>query len=111
VGTGLDNRRFYAIALIIQTLIGKVSPVSRWKERLKAHIDAYPDVDTAHMHFPPNWAECRLPRGFVLVYKHGCRAVDRAGMCWCDLVMGKVSRIGLMAVRGRGSLQRTATVI
>jgi abortive infection bacteriophage resistance protein len=57
VGAGLDNRRFYAIALIIQTLLCKVSPESRWKQRLKAHIDTYPDVDIAHMHFPPNWAE------------------------------------------------------
>lgn len=52
---GIDNRRFYIIALIIQTLLDEVSPQSRWKERLKAHLDAYPAVDLAQMHFPPSW--------------------------------------------------------
>jgi len=52
---GIDNRRFYIIALVIQTLLDDVSPQSRWKDRLKAHIDAYPSVDLAQMHLPPNW--------------------------------------------------------
>jgi abortive infection bacteriophage resistance protein len=52
---GIDNRRFYIIALIIQTLLLEVSPQSRWKERLKAHLDAYPAVDLAQMHFPADW--------------------------------------------------------
>jgi abortive infection bacteriophage resistance protein len=52
---GMDNRRFYIIALIIQTLLSEVSPGSKWKERLKAHFNAYPAVDLAHMHFPTDW--------------------------------------------------------
>jgi abortive infection bacteriophage resistance protein len=52
---GIDNRRFYIIALIIQTLLDEVSPNSQWKERLKAHIDAYPAIDMTVMHFPVNW--------------------------------------------------------
>jgi abortive infection bacteriophage resistance protein len=52
---GISNHRFYVIALIIQTLLNDVSPGSRWKERLKAHIDAYPGADISHMHFPADW--------------------------------------------------------
>jgi abortive infection bacteriophage resistance protein len=51
----IDNRRFYIIALIIQTLLDEVSPNSRWKERLKAHLDAYPGVDLRQLHFPTSW--------------------------------------------------------
>ncbi len=54
---GIDNRRFYIIALIIQTLLNEVSPGSRWKERLKAHFDTYPAVGLAQMHFPADWRE------------------------------------------------------
>jgi len=52
---GISNRRYYAIALIMQTLLAEVSPASQWMERLKAHFDAYPDVDISHMHFPADW--------------------------------------------------------
>jgi abortive infection bacteriophage resistance protein len=58
-GQGISNRRYYAIALIIQTMLGEVSPQSQWKERLKDHLDAYPSVDISHMHFPANLK--RLP--------------------------------------------------
>jgi abortive infection bacteriophage resistance protein len=51
----IDNRRFYIIALIIQTLLDEVSPNSRWKERLKAHLDAYPGVGLRQLHFPTSW--------------------------------------------------------
>lgn len=54
---GVSNRRFYGIAVIIQTLLNQVSPRSRWKQRFKAHVDAYPTVDIAHMHFPANWKQ------------------------------------------------------
>jgi abortive infection bacteriophage resistance protein len=52
---GIDNKRLYVIALIIQTLLSEVSPDSRWKERLKAHFSAYPSVDLAQMQFPTDW--------------------------------------------------------
>ena len=45
---GLDNNRPYIIALIVQTLLSEVSPDSQWKERLKAHFNAYPSVDLAN---------------------------------------------------------------
>jgi abortive infection bacteriophage resistance protein len=56
---GISNRRFYAVVLVIQTMLEKVSPNSRWKERLKAHFNAHPSVDIAHMHFPPDWQNRR----------------------------------------------------
>jgi abortive infection bacteriophage resistance protein len=52
---GIDNRRYSIIALISQTLLDEVSPGSKWKERLKAHFDAYPAVDFAQMHFSIDW--------------------------------------------------------
>lgn len=52
---GIDNRRFYVIALIVQTMLAQVSPLSEWKERVKAHFDAHPAIDLAQMHFPPDW--------------------------------------------------------
>lgn len=52
---GISNRRYYAIALIIQTLLAEVSPASRWKGRLRGHLDAHPAVDISHMHFPADW--------------------------------------------------------
>jgi abortive infection bacteriophage resistance protein len=54
-GAGLDNRRFYIIALVIHTLLSEMSPQTQWKERLKAHFNSYPSVDLAPMHFPANW--------------------------------------------------------
>lgn len=52
---GIDNSRFYVIALIIQTLLLEVSPQSGWKNRLKEHLDDYPAVDVTQMHFPVDW--------------------------------------------------------
>jgi hypothetical protein len=46
-----------ALSPIIQTLMAEVSPDSEWKERLKAHFDAYPGVNLAQMHFPANWKQ------------------------------------------------------
>jgi abortive infection bacteriophage resistance protein len=39
---GISNRRFYAMALILQTLLKETSPQSRWPERLKTHFNEYP---------------------------------------------------------------------
>lgn len=52
---GIDNRRYFIIALIIQTMLLEISPQSHWKERLKKHFNDYPNVDLAHMHFRPDW--------------------------------------------------------
>lgn len=52
---GLNNQRFYTVALLIQALLTEVSPHSRWGERLKNHFNTYPSVDLAAMHFPANW--------------------------------------------------------
>ena len=52
---GISNRRFYVIALIVQAMLSEVSPDSQWKERLKAHFNAYPATDIAQMHFAIDW--------------------------------------------------------
>ena len=52
---GIGNSRYYAIALVMQSLLTEISPNSRWKERLKAHFNTYPWVDLKAMHFPPDW--------------------------------------------------------
>lgn len=52
---GIGNSRLYAVALVVQALLSKISPYSQWKERLKASITAYPPVDLPAMHFPLNW--------------------------------------------------------
>jgi abortive infection bacteriophage resistance protein len=53
--SGIDNSRMYCMALIIQSLLDKISPDSRWKERLKTTFTAYPHVDQRAMHFPTDW--------------------------------------------------------
>jgi abortive infection bacteriophage resistance protein len=52
---GLDNKRIYVIALIVEALLNRISPDSKWKERLKEEVTAYPSVDLSAMHFPLNW--------------------------------------------------------
>jgi len=52
---GLSNRRYYAIALVIQSLLSQVAPRTQWKERLKTHFRAHPAIDLAAMEFPANW--------------------------------------------------------
>ncbi|MGI4830636.1 MAG: Abi family protein [Janthinobacterium lividum] len=56
----IDNRRFYVIAIMVQTLLLKVSPESKWKERLKEHFNEYPGVDLIAMGFPADW-QTRAP--------------------------------------------------
>lgn len=68
---GIGNRRFYIIALIIQTLLAEVSPNSRWNERLKHHFGTYPAVDLAQMDFPVDWKQ------------HGPYCVKRPGLSPC----------------------------
>lgn len=53
--TNIDNRRYYAIALVIQSLLSSIAPRAQWKERLKTHFRAHPTIDLSAMHFPPDW--------------------------------------------------------
>ncbi len=52
---GISNQRYYAIALVLRTLLAEISPHSRWKERLKAHFNEHPKVDLPAMRFPAGW--------------------------------------------------------
>jgi Abi-like protein len=42
---------------LIQTLLDEISPGSRWKDRLKPHLETYPAVDLAQMQIPADWKE------------------------------------------------------
>jgi abortive infection bacteriophage resistance protein len=53
--SGIGNERFYAIALIIQTLLTELLPDSQWGERLKALFNAHPTVNLRAMQFPTDW--------------------------------------------------------
>lgn len=53
--TNIDNRRYYAIALVIQSLLSRIAPSTQWKERLKAQFRSHPAIDLSAMHFPSNW--------------------------------------------------------
>ena len=53
--SSLGNRRYYVIALVIQSLLSHVAPKAQWKERLKAHFQAHPTTDLTAMEFPANW--------------------------------------------------------
>jgi abortive infection bacteriophage resistance protein len=52
---GIQNQRFYAIAMIINALNATISPDSRWKERLKALFNTCPAVNLRTMQFPADW--------------------------------------------------------
>jgi abortive infection bacteriophage resistance protein len=54
---GVQNDRFYAIALVIQSLLMVVSPKSRWKQRLKEQLNSYPALKIQAMHFPSKWQD------------------------------------------------------
>jgi len=57
---GVTNDRIYCVLLILQTLLSVVAPESKWKERLKAHIAAYPAISSASMKFPPDWTQQKI---------------------------------------------------
>lgn len=48
--------RFYAIAFILNYLLGIIAPHSTWHERLNTLIQSHPVVNTAAMGFPRGWA-------------------------------------------------------
>lgn len=49
------QRRLYMQVLVIESLMLRVCPESRWAERLVRLLDRYPDSSRIHMGFPPDW--------------------------------------------------------
>jgi len=49
------NERVFAVLTICRHCIRRVAPQSSWDARLMALLNAYPEVPTAEMGFPPNW--------------------------------------------------------
>lgn len=53
----MQDRRLYNTLTMLAYLIGVVSPVFRWRQRLKTLIHATPQIDVADMGFPVGWAQ------------------------------------------------------
>ncbi len=49
------RRRLYLQLVVIESLMQKVCPESRWAERLVQLLDRYPQVSRPHMGFPAAW--------------------------------------------------------
>lgn len=53
---GVSNERMYCVFLVLDELMQRIAPTSRWKDRLMAHIEEYKkDVYLPAMRFPENW--------------------------------------------------------
>ena len=55
--------RLYAVAAIIQFFLRTINPNSTWSERLKEHLDSFPNVphvSVESMGFPKNWSKMPL---------------------------------------------------
>lgn len=74
-GQTLDpRRRLYLQLVVIESLMEKVSPESRWTERLVTLLDRYPQVSRPHMGFPPAWEAEPFWRDAVLAARDGARS-------------------------------------
>ncbi len=51
------NERFYAQAVMMQALMLKISPKTKWAKRLSDLLDQYDKIDPAQMGFAPDWKQ------------------------------------------------------
>jgi abortive infection bacteriophage resistance protein len=51
------TRRLYYLLVVIETLLRKINPGSRWHERLYRLMQVNPQVSKAHMGMPEDWAD------------------------------------------------------
>lgn len=56
-GNGVSNSRVYCVFLVLEHILCRASPRSRWKDMLMLAILDNPHVNLAAMGFPPNWKE------------------------------------------------------
>lgn len=49
------NNKTFAILSILNYLLIRIAPDTRWKNRLVALLDEYPQIDTNRMGFPTDW--------------------------------------------------------
>ena len=50
-----DNSRMYAVAIVLQILLGRIAPDNHWATRLKLLFEEHPAVPLAAMGFPDDW--------------------------------------------------------
>jgi abortive infection bacteriophage resistance protein len=56
----IPNDRVFAILTILKYMLVYAAPQSQWPCRLRALLDASPDVPQYQMGFPPNWESSTL---------------------------------------------------
>lgn len=56
----IRNNRMFAIITILHFLLNRIAPTSKWPTRLRALLQAYPDVPIRWMGFPSDWEKSPL---------------------------------------------------
>jgi len=51
------EKRLYPVLVALQSMLGTISPASRWGERLAALLAKYPHISLAHMGMPVSWQQ------------------------------------------------------
>lgn len=51
----VHNNKTFAILSILNYLLVRIAPDTKWKSRLVALLDEYPRIDTSRMGFPADW--------------------------------------------------------
>lgn len=54
------NDRMYAVLTILNYLLSRIAPQTRWKARLNGLFESYPQIDKARMGFPEGWEDADL---------------------------------------------------
>jgi len=68
------RRRLYLQLVVIESLMQKVCPESRWAERLVHLLDRYPQVSRPHMGLPQDWETEPFWEDIVQTARHGERS-------------------------------------
>ena len=55
-----QDRRIYNTLTMLAYLVGVISPATTWRQRLKALIQATPQIAVADMGFPPGWEQIAI---------------------------------------------------
>jgi abortive infection bacteriophage resistance protein len=56
----IPDNRLYTVLIVIQCLLGFISPADQWKESIKSLLNAYPTIPLKPMGIPEKWQESPL---------------------------------------------------
>lgn len=56
------NDKIFAILSILNYLLARIAPDTKWQSRLCALLDEYPQIDVSRMGFPKDWKTSLLIR-------------------------------------------------